>query len=219
MTVTISEKLKVHTVYKNREGIRIPSVTTYLSILNKPALLAWAWTLGTQGIDYKAFRDNAADIGTLAHAIVVHRLAGETMDYSEYSPADVEKAQVCVEKYVEWERGHDIEPLILEEPLISEEHQFGGTIDCYALVDSIPTLLDFKTSKGIFDEMAHQVAAYRHLLIENGYIVESVQILRIGKSPEEGFEVKEIKGLDKHFDLFLACQKIYELQKQLRKGG
>ena len=221
MAQTISEKLKVHTVYKNKDGIRIPSVTTYLGILNKPALLKWAWQCGIDGIDYEKLRDNAADIGTLAHYLIMCHIAKEEADISEYSPADVEKAQTCIEKYLEWERGHDIEPLMLEEPLISEEHQFGGTIDFYGLIDAVPSLMDFKTSKGIYDENFHQVSAYYKLLLENGHIVEHAKILRIGKNPEEGFEERgiEVKRLDGHFELFLACQKIYELQKVLRKGG
>src|SRR5438093_1588565 len=35
-----------HTVYKNAAGKRVPGVTTILGILNKPALLKWAWEQG-----------------------------------------------------------------------------------------------------------------------------------------------------------------------------
>ena len=35
-----------HTIYKTLEGEIVPSVTTVLKILNKSALLDWAWRLG-----------------------------------------------------------------------------------------------------------------------------------------------------------------------------
>jgi len=221
MAQTISEKLKVHTVYKNKDGIRIPSVTTFLGVLDKPALLKWAWQCGVDGIDYEKMRDNAADIGTLAHYLIMCHLAKEEADISEYSPADVEKAQTCIEKYMEWERGHDVVPLMLEEPLISENYQYGGTIDFYGLIDAVPCLMDFKTSKGIYDEAIHQVSAYHQLLQENGHIIEQARILRIGKNPEEGFEERgiEVSRLDLHFEMFLTCKKVYDLRKLLKKGG
>lgn len=218
---TISEKLKIHTVYKNKVGDRIPSVTTFLGVLGKPALLKWAWQCGIDGIDYEKLRDNAGDIGTLAHYLIMCHIAKEEPDVSEYSPADLDKAQTCIEKYFEWERGHDVEPLMLEEPLISETHQYGGTIDFFGLIDQVPTLMDFKTSKGIYDEAIHQVSAYHQLLIENGYLVDHVKILRIGKNPEEGFEERgmDVARLDLHFKMFLTCKRVYDLRKLIKKGG
>lgn len=220
MAQTISEKLKVHTVYHNQSGKRVPSVTTYLHVLNKPALLKWAWECGLEGIDYTKVRDNAADIGTLAHYLVLCHLASEAPDVTEYSPADLEKAETCLLKFWEWERSRKIEPIMLEEPLVSEEFQYGGTIDFYGRVDGIPTLLDFKTGKGVYDEMLYQVAAYARLLREHLQDVRQVKILRIGRNPEEGFEERTMDSarMVLYFDVFLACQKIYTLQKRIRKG-
>ncbi len=81
--VDVANKTKIHTVYKTKDGQRVPSVTTILGILNKPALLDWAWRCGCDGINYKAIRDNAADIGTLAHYMIMTYLRGEKPDTSE----------------------------------------------------------------------------------------------------------------------------------------
>lgn len=54
-------KTKIHTVYKLEDGTRVPSVTTILGILNKPALVEWAYQCGCQGLDYKAVRDQAGE--------------------------------------------------------------------------------------------------------------------------------------------------------------
>jgi hypothetical protein len=50
------------------------------------------------------------------------------------------------------------------------------------------TLLDFKTSSGIYDDHLYQVAAYWRLLAESGHDVQGVRILQIprdGGGPQE----------------------------------
>jgi hypothetical protein len=212
-------KTKIHTVYKLASGDRIPSVTTILGILNKPALLEWAWKCGCDGLDYKAVRDKAGDVGTLAHYLIMCHLTGNEPDTSEYSTQDIEQAETCVIKYFDWEKGHKIEPILVETPLVSEEYQFGGTIDFFGKIDGQPTLLDFKTGKAIYSEFFYQLAAYEQLLAEAGYLIEVTRILRIGKSEDEGFEERSVGKLDKQWEVFLNCRNIYNLQKEIRKDG
>lgn len=210
-------KTKVHTAYKKADGTRVPSVTTILGILNKPALLDWAWRMGLEGLDYKEVRDQAADIGTLAHLMILNHLKGDKGDYSEYSKQDIDKAENCILSYFEWEKNRKIEPLMLEQTLVSEEYSFGGMVDFFGKIDSQPTLLDFKTGKAIYPEFFYQLAAYEHLLAEQGELIEITKILRIGRDADEGFEERAIGNLDKHWELFLNCLKIYNLQKEIRK--
>ena len=40
-----------HTTYKNSKNEKLPSVTTVLSIINKPALMIWHNKMGLQGIN------------------------------------------------------------------------------------------------------------------------------------------------------------------------
>ena len=217
MASEIANKVKVHTIYKLADGTRVPSVTTVLGILAKPALLDWAWKMGQQGLDYKAVRDSAGDIGTLAHYLIMCHLKGEKPDTSEYSPQALNQAETCLLKYWDWEKGHQISPLLIEVPLVSEYYGFGGTIDFYGQVDGVFTLLDFKTGKAIYSEQFIQLAAYRELLAEANHPIDTTRILRIGKSEEEGFEERMAGDLGKHFDLFKHCLGIYNLQKELRK--
>ena len=58
---------QIHTIYKKADGTRVPSATTYLGVLAKPALIHWAWELGVQGLDYRKVRDQAGETGTLGH--------------------------------------------------------------------------------------------------------------------------------------------------------
>jgi hypothetical protein len=213
----VATKQKIHTVYKTRDGERVPSVTTILNILAKPALIHWAWDMGTQGLDYRKVRDSAADIGTLAHYLIMCYLKNETPDTSEYSPDVLNQAENSLIKFWDWEKENPIQPFVVEEPLVSEKHGYGGTIDCLAKLHDRFTLIDFKTGKAIYNEATIQVIAYSCLLTENGYPVDSIKILRIGRDDREGFEEKTIYD-DKEIGwrIFLRCLDIYELQKQMQ---
>jgi len=209
-------KVKVHTVYKNADGKRLPSVTTILGILNKPALIHWAWDLGTQGLDYRSVRDDAAGVGTLAHYLIMCDLNGETPDTSEYSAQDIDRAENCLIKYWDWKSQHNLQAKFTEHPLVSEKHGYGGTIDCIAEVGGEIWLVDYKTGKAIYIEMIYQLAAYRELIREAGWEVDQCRILRIGRDDTEGFEEKQFTNLDKAFELFLHCKEIYNLKKEVK---
>lgn len=66
------------TIYKDRSGKRVPSVTTILSRFKESGgLLHWAWNLGIEGKDYRAERDKAADSGTLVHEMIDRHFSGK----------------------------------------------------------------------------------------------------------------------------------------------
>lgn len=208
---------QVHTIYKKKDGTRVPSVTTYLNILSKPALIHWAWEQGVAGLDYRKVRDQAGDTGTLVHYLILCALGGEEPDLSYYTPQDLAFAASPMNKFNEWRKGKVIEPILLEAPIVSELYSFGGTPDFFGLICGVPTLLDFKTGKEVYQEAFCQVAAYKELLVEYGYCPEAIKIIRIGKSEDEGFEERATGNLDNHWKIFLACQQIYELEKQIRR--
>lgn len=210
-------KTKIHTIYKLTGGQRVPSVTTILGVLNKPALLQWAWQCGVDGFDYKAVRDEAGGIGTLAHYLIMCHLTKSKPDTSEYSAQDIEKAENCLIKYWDWEKVHKVEPILVETPLISEQHRFGGTIDFFGNVDGQPTLVDFKTGKAIYSEFFYQLAAYEQLLSEAGYLVEAIRILRIGRNEDEGFEERSIGKLNLQWEAFKYLRAFYEISNRIRR--
>lgn len=216
-TITNGKKVRVHTIYKNEEGERVPGVTTALGILNKPALIHWAWGLGIQGIDYKAFRDDKADIGTLTHLMALSHEKDEKPDTDYYTKIQIDLAETCFLKYLEWRERHEIKSIFLEKQSVSEIYQYGGTLDHYCLLDGVKTLIDYKTGKAIYPEQFFQLAAYRQLLNEEGNKVDQCIILRLGRNEEEGFETKTMTDLSKQFEVFLSCLKIYQLNKEIRK--
>jgi len=210
-------KTTAHIRYRNKENIIIPGVTTVLNaVLAKPALLEWAYQCGLAGIDYRAARDQAGDIGTIAHGMIMSHLTGQAFDKTDYSEKDIGQAENALIKYWDWEKEKTVKPVLVEMPLVSELYQYGGTVDCLAEVNGDLILIDFKTGKGIYPEMFSQVAAYRQLLDESGHVIKEARILRIGRDDQEGFEERVIGNLDKYMQLFLHALGIYKLQKELK---
>jgi hypothetical protein len=212
---TIKKSSRVHTSYHTKGGDRVPSVTTALGELSKPALIPWAWKLGKQGIDYRTYRDELADVGTLAHKMILDHLQGNKTDTADYSPNQVDLAENCFLSYLEWERQRLIEPILVEAPLVSEISRYGGTPDFYGLIDGVQTVMDFKTGKGIYPEYFYQLAAYGSLIMEVNplNIVRQYRILNIGRSEDEKFQDEVRTDLGREFEIFLAALRIYKLKK------
>jgi len=214
----LGEKVRAHVQYKAADGSRLPGVTTVLGVLSKPALVSWANRMGLNGIDTSKYRDEAAAIGTLAHYMIVCDLAGEDADLSQYTPQQIERAEWSMSSYRAWKRRHTIEHILVEAPLVSEEHRFGGTIDFYGSIDDALGLLDFKTSAGIYAEHRIQVSAYVKLLREHGHRIQEVRVLRIGRTEDEGFS-EHILGLGElktGWEIFRACLAIHALMPKMK---
>ena len=207
---------RAHIIYRTKDGMRVPGTTTITGLLDKPALVGWANNLGLQGISSRDYVDSMAGVGTLAHAICVSMLTGElTENLDEYAPIEVRLARNSAAKFQVWLDEHEFKPILIEQPLVSEEHRFGGTVDLYGMLDGVHTLVDLKTGKAIYPEMVYQLAAYRQLLIEHGYPVDTVRIVRIGRDESEGFEEQIFGNLDKAWRVFWHLRQIYDLRKEV----
>jgi hypothetical protein len=206
-------KTSAHIRYRNAQGDIVPGVSTVLQILNKPALVPWANKLGLQGIDSSKYRDAMADIGTLAHYLILCHLKGETPELSEYSPEQIDKAETCLIKYWDWEKEHHYETVKVETPFVSEQYRYGGTLDLICRNSNGLLLIDHKTGSGIYDEMLYQTAAYAQLAIENGLDIKGICILRLGRDTAEGFETRELTSWIREWGIFQHCLEIYRLKK------
>lgn len=213
-------KTKAHESYKLANGEKVVGVTTVTNILAKPALIKWANNLGLQGIDSSRYVDDKADIGTLAHNMVMCYLSGAKVDTADYSANQIEQAEWACNSFFAWIKGHNIKLLESEKPLVSEVHKFGGKFDIYALLDDKRELIDLKTGSGIYDEHYTQVAGgYGLLMTENGYEMERVRILNIPRTNNENWceVVVSDEQVDVHQELFLALLKVYNLKKQAKE--
>jgi hypothetical protein len=121
------------------------------------------------------FRDMAekADRGTIVHAAIESYLAGNPID-KEAVKEQLREARVPVKLHrsafnmIEGVRAFldDFEPEVLlsEATVYSRTHQYAGTLDILGRVtvgkSRVPAVIDIKTSKRIYDEVALQLVGY-----------------------------------------------------------
>lgn len=161
------------------DGEVVPSVTTAIGDgLPKPALAPWAanaaadyvvdhWTeLADLGPSAKIAkikrapweaRDRAAVRGTKVHGFGVDLVHGHRVEIPEEY---VGPAQAYARFLDEWQ----IEPIATETPLAHTTYKYGGTADLWARIGrrgGQPFLLDLKTGRDVYPDVALQLAAYR----------------------------------------------------------
>jgi len=225
-------RTKAHQKYIHQDtGKPVPGATTIIGDSlgwNKGALMGWARKTAMAGDDPNKVRDKAASIGTLAHALIEEYL-GDTypsikknpVDRSEYPPEDLELAENAFIAYLDWEKLHDVEPLEAEIQLVHPFLLYGGTIDMVAMVDGVLTMVDFKTSKGIYNDHVIQAAAYQTLMIACEYggvedLYPPVVILHVnkenGRMTEHRFKPEE---LIEPWQVFHFCLGIRNLKKRM----
>ena len=192
---------KNHTVYINKDNIEVPSATTILKLLNKPALMGWANWLGFKRINYKDVKEESAEFGTLVHDIINHIITKQPYTINEKDRSL--KLLKTLNNFLEWKKTSDIDPILTEEKFVLDE--FGGTVDFYGLIDGKYTILDFKTSKDFRLSMFIQLALYCILLEANAYKVDRCGILIVN---ENKYKTKYIKRKDMDIYIKFAYQLI-----------
>lgn len=210
------------TIYRNAAKKRVPSVTTINNILgfNKGALIHWSWEMGCDGKDYREVADGAATIGTVAHNAVEASVKKQTdfdIDALDMPPEDRAKVKRCWEAWCNWKEQSKLEIFQSELSLVSEVHQFGGTMDCVG-ISSKRCIIDLKTGSGVFPEMLLQLSAYGALYNEifPDEPIEEFHLIRVGKE-DASFHHHCWPDLSLAWECFLMCRKLYDAHKILKK--
>jgi len=179
-----------HQKYVQAGGTRVRGVTTIINEFwggNKQVLINWAIKECQAGRDPMKVRDKAATIGSCLHFInechIMSALTGKTHipNKAQFSPEMWDKAENAYIAFLDFEKEKKIRWMDSEKMLISELAPYGGTLDALAVVDDKFTLVDFKTSSGIYDEMRFQAVAYHQLCLEHGIVPEQIIIVQFGK--------------------------------------
>lgn len=210
-------KTAAHKRYRLADNTLIPGTTTVVAQLAKPALIAWANRLGLDGTDSTKYTDDLADVGVLAHQLICDDLRNRETDTRDYSEVQIQQAQNSFQMFKRWAAGKEIEPIVLEVPLVSERYGYGGQLDLYGEIDGVKTLVDFKTGS-VWPEHQIQSSAYRELLRENGYSVEQVKLLSIPRCGVENFSeiIVSAEALDNNWQIFHHLLEIYNIRRRLK---
>jgi hypothetical protein len=161
-------KDRVKKPYLLSDGSEVPGVTTILSILDKPALKYYYYNLGKQGRHPDSAKQQALDVGTLAHYLVETFVKRGYPEVDEgYSEKDVLKAEDILEAFKQYWEKRKCSLLHSELAMIDEARRYGGTADLIVNTDRGPELWDLKTSKAIWPEYLIQAEAYVDLYVDH----------------------------------------------------
>lgn len=215
--------------YYNVAGDKLPGTTTICGIVkDSGGLIQWAYKSGREHERLAAqgrpaprslyeVVDKAADIGTLAHECCEADILCKPLPEI---PDDMAKSVLqAFNQYLAWKRQTRLVIVASEVSLISEQHQFGGTLDFVCEIGGELCLGDFKTSSAVYPEMLMQLAAYRELWNENNQLHQITgpsHLLRISKEAPD-FAHHSYGDLSDAWELFLCARKAYDLKKIVSK--
>jgi hypothetical protein len=143
---------------------RYPSVTTILSILDKPALVQWAANSAIDATfdlltapgaledvdaikiraksEWRNLAKRAADHGTRIHELADQFLRGEEVDSSREAP----EVQTGFSAFLEWFRSSGYQPAAGEMTVCCHSGEYAGTLDQVGAIGGKVVILDFKTT-------------------------------------------------------------------------
>lgn len=213
------------------------SVTTIISGgVPKPALKAWGEKMvATTAVDKKAVWDSmtkeeAVDWLKRAPFRETDKAATKGSDIHEWAEAHVlgqpvadprdEIADTCAQfrQFItDWSPTFEAS----EVTVYNREHGYAGTLDTLVRLDGQLYLMDYKTGKGVYGEVALQLAAYRHaefMGLPDGTEepmpkVDGCAVLHLRP---KGYEVIPVRAGDAEFRSFLYAR---EVRAFCERGG
>jgi len=234
------------TGYFTPDGVRALGTTTVIGRFKESGgLLWWACQQGQANPQLPVRdalygeRDKAADIGTAAHHLVFRHIHGlEPVDLEKATELDMgddgkidltdehrQKIQSAFDAYLSWERMTKLKITHQEIQLVSEPYHFGGCPDAIGIIDGVPCLLDWKTSKSVYTDFLIQLAAYGHLcehglMVEHDYQklgikVEGFHLCKFSKASGD-FAHHYYPELDDAWEQFKLLLRAYDIDKKLK---
>ena len=211
-------------IYMTSGGVSVASVTEVLSATrSQDWLIDWAVKMARRGDDHEAVRDRAARVGTIAHELIAANLQGRAWDIDvDTDPREMKDAEKAYDRWLEFASNRKIEPLIVEEPFVSDEQEYGGTPDMLAIVDGVRTVIDFKTGRYPGGKGLLQLGAYARLLTENGYgPVERGMIACIGARDAGlySFDQTTLETAGVTFLGLMACIDMWDMSDEVAEAA
>ena len=210
-----------HTKYHNSFGVEVPSCTTIVKLLDKPELVGWANYMGFRRIDVSKYLQLRADYGTACHEIAEQYMNGVMMnnyaEYEQYMSTEEYNEMISKVKYLLTILS-SLNLEVVSTELQMHGERFGGTLDllCRNIETGEFVLLDFKTSKRVYDSHLIQLGGYSMLLEEiYGISVHSIGVILLSKNEfDKNFlNLRKREDNKKNEQIFSKLLDIYWLQK------
>lgn len=188
-----------HAYYWVEKGYFVPGATSILSILDKPALMPWAAKVATEYVlanyregmskaEMKALcqkakgehtrrKETAGDYGAQVHDACEALLHGKPVEVS-----NIPEVQRGISAFQEWLGHYEVKPIDTECLVLSRIAFYAGKFDLLASVGGKLTLVDFKTSSGVYKEHKLQLGGYRYAWEEeHNEPIEQLIVLHLDK--------------------------------------
>jgi len=205
---------------------RVPSVTTVMGMKAKPLLVPWAAKMSAEfavenwealsslpreeRIDLikSAHKNRAKDAADLGDSIHIYAEAFMKQEPLPDYPAD---AFDSIANLLAWldERKPK---LIAAEVSMFSERGYAGTFDALVEMDGEVWLLDWKTGKGVYDEVGMQLAALHYadrVLAEEPVELPKATRFGVVHIRPDDCKLVEFVGMEGYFQQFLACLTLY----------
>jgi hypothetical protein len=165
---------------------------------------------------HKEHLTDAGNVGHQAHACIEATIrhaienTGGRITSTFYGKPPDPRAVSCVRACHRWIKAHDVRFLSTERVVYSKLLRVAGTLDGLAIVDGKLSLIDWKSSNGLYPEYCYQTAAYEQAYEEEtGQEIMDRWIIRLGKS-DGAFETWHMTPDDFEDDIraFVACLKL-----------
>lgn len=207
--------------YKASSGKVIPSVTTILGrFTNSAGLMHWAWQKGVEGKNHREETNEEAKIGTAAHRWILDYMQNKIITSEGLSPRTINGATIAFAAFKEWYATVKLAPVVVEQSMVSNEHQYGGTPDFIGEFNGTLVVIDWKSSNGVYVEHLLQVAAYAQLWNENqpkrpvtcGYVCHLPKTE--GRFPPKA-KLIALPDLTDAWEMFYHLRRAYDLDKKV----
>src|SRR5499433_2190551 len=195
--------------------------TAMLEVLSKPGARDPEYVLaavveavsGVKAADRE--RQRASTIGTAVHAGIEWQLRTRLGEDAGPEPALPEAAAWAVESWKDWASRVALEPLAIERTVYCDACGYAGTLDLYARVKGLLTVLDWKSGKAIYPEAFLQNVAYRHAAARLGLPAEQGLIVRLPKLLDDpAWEVMPVPA-ELRIEDFQAALALWRWQRQM----
>jgi hypothetical protein len=155
---------------------------------------------------WRVSKQQAADIGTVAHGVFEDTLAGKDVELPlkfnpnlsmNFTQDMIDQANNAIDAGLQFIREHDIKVVQAEAVRWSPTHGYIGTGDLIAYIDGKLSVADWKTSKRLYPTVRLQLSAYKSAWEEENpdQIIEQ----RVGiNTTKEGQLEYEVYGNETH---------------------
>ena len=160
-------------------------------------------------------KQQAATIGTAVHAGIEWELRTRLGEDAGPAPCLPDAAAWAVESWKDWARTVALDPLAIERAIYCDLCGYAGTLDLYARVGGVLTVLDWKSGKAIYPEAFLQNVAYRHAAARQGLPSAQGLIVRLPKLLED--PAWEVMPVPERLTLedFLAALSLWRWQRAM----